>query len=74
MTFMNLHVAQRHNETIGDSVSRALKEISVSHPEFQVISIIPRIFTYFGTSPERFETTEVDVVLKYDEQKGVYNG
>lgn len=75
MTFLCLPVSSRPRENIGTAVTRACKEISVSHPEYEFMAVVPRIYTYFGTSPERFETTEVDLLFKFDEQKkGVSHG
>lgn len=74
MTFLNLSVVCRNHELIGNAVSRACKDISISHPRYEFVAVIPRIFTYFGTSPERFEVSEADILFKFDETKETYYG
>lgn len=67
MTLIKFTAKRQEKETIGDSVIRAYTEIvanSVGLIRPQIVAVIPRMLSYFSTSPLRYEVTEVDIIVE----------
>lgn len=45
----------------GDALAKVLR---IDYPEAHVIAVIPRMFAFFATAPERHEVTEIEVILE----------
>jgi hypothetical protein len=65
MTIAKFIAVREGREYIGDAIVKIIKEVSKTHSDVEVIAVVPRILSYFGQSPERFEVTEADVIVRY---------
>lgn len=55
-------------EFIGDSVAAVLNGLEKDRGERpEVVAIVPRMIAFFATAPERYETTEVDILVRWAE-------
>lgn len=76
MKYLNV-VATRGGRTfIGDAITQKLHEIeeTIDTKIVKIAAVVPRILTVFGTIPQRFEVTEVEIILELEEDKNAeYN-
>lgn len=49
-------------QDIGESVVDALQ--ALPRTSVTLLAIIPRMLSFFATSPERYEVTEVDILIE----------
>lgn len=59
----NYTVSRQGREWIGDAVVRVLKEAGAPK-EIEIVAVIPRMLSYFANCPERYEVTEVDLIVR----------
>lgn len=63
---------KRRDKSIGDAITRRLNELTASSQGRRptIVAVVPYMLSYFGQCPERYEVTEVDVIVESLEPVG----
>lgn len=63
--FRSIPVKREGRETIGESVTRVVLDATRRENEnWRLVAIVPRMLSFFATAPERYEVTEVDILVE----------